>query len=225
MRKRLDDDFLYEKLPEAERKLVEELPFEQPEHRFSFGFRRKMHLLLGRKLERERQIGYSVRKRILLTAAVLLFLSVGAFLSSEANRIRVFEFVIRRYPEYTEIMVESDVNVPGDVMVEPVDPSYVPEGYQLKETIHNDMSYMLVYMNEKGTELYYDQGIITQSGMHLDTEDAVVENVDVEGLKLMTIEKKGHVMIYWHDDRHIFLLSGDIEKDELMRMAESVIKK
>lgn len=224
MKHRIDDDFLYHHMPEAERKLLADHPPEE-EHRFSLRFRWKMHRLLGRKLRLEKRPPLSVRKRVLLVAAVLLFLSIGIFMSSEANRIRVFEFVIKRYPKYTEIQVESDVNVPEDVVVEPIDPSYIPEGYQVRKTIHNDMAYIKYYFNDKDMRLSYRQHIITQSGMHLDTEDADVETVLMEGLELMTIEKNGHVMIYWHDDRHIFLLSGDIEKGELMRMAESIIKK
>lgn len=224
MKHRIDDDFLYHHMPEAERKLLADHPPEE-EHRFSLRFRWKMHQLLGRKLRLEKYPPLSVGKRVLLVAAVLLFLSIGIFMSSEANRIRVFEFVIKRYPKYTEIQVESDVNVPEDVVVEPIDPSYIPEGYQISEKNLNDMSYRVRYINDEGLKLYYNENIITQSGMLLDTEDADVETVLMEGLELMVIEKNGNVMIFWHDDRHKFLLSGEVEKAEMLRMAKSIIKK
>ncbi len=224
MKHRIDDDFLYHHMPEAERKLLADHPPEE-EHRFSLRFRWKMHQLLGRKLRLEKYPPLSVGKRVLLVATVLLFLSIGIFMSSEANRIRVFEFVIKRYPKYTEIQVESDVNVPEDVVVEPIDPTYVPEGYQISEKRINRMSYMVKYTNESEMKLFFDQDIITQSGMHLDTEDADVETVLMEGLELMVIEKNGNVMIFWHDERYTYLLDGEVEKVEMLRMAESIIKK
>lgn len=223
MKHRIDDDFLYHHMPEAERKLLADHPPEE-EHRFSLRFRWKMHQLLGRKLRLEKYPPLSVGKRVLLVATVLLFLSIGIFMSSEADRMHFSRSVVKQYPRYTEIRTECYVHSSEDVVVEPIDPSYIPEGYQSYETIHNRMTYIQYYRNDNGVKISYYQHILGGT-THLDTEDAVVETVLMEGLELMVIEKNGNVMIFWHDDRCTYLLDGEVEKVEMLRMAESIIKK
>lgn len=222
MRKRLDDDFLYEKLPEAERKLVEELPADQSEHRFSFGFRRKMHLLLGRKLERERRAPISLQRRVLLTSALLLLLSFGILMTSDANQARLSKVVVRTLRKYTEIWIQKGA---GDYQaLEATEPSYVPKGYVASAQETSDFRHVIYYMNFEGNTLIYSQRLLTGGFRSLNTEDAEVKSEFVDGWKVLLSEKDEKITIYWYDDLHSYLLCGKIEKEELLRMAESIIK-
>lgn len=222
-----EDEMLVEYMTKAEGLMLEQIPPESElSHRFSGRFQRKMKALL-----RHEKRSVPMRKMVSgmkrLAAAVLIVLGIGLVvtMSVEAYREKLFQFIIEIYPELTSIRTVGDGGINDDVLV-PVEPGYVPEGYYLDERSVGSLTVLELYMNDAKQNICYSQSLLGCGEMILDTEDADVSMVIVEGIDLMLVEKESVFnMVYWHDEKNLYSLDGNIEMDELIKMAKSMIEK
>lgn len=222
----LQENQLIQYMKEAEAVWMDQIPPEtELHHRFSGRFLRRMRALLRyeRRSVRMRRAVSDFRR---LAAALLLILGIGGVLtlSVDAYRAKFFEIIMEVFPELTSIRT-----IPRDPSAEhefePVEPGYVPEGYEVEERELPWKGLVLVYKNADGKRIYYDHSQMAAGERILDTEDAKVTNVDIKGMNLMVIEKGESCMIYWSDDWDSYLLIAEMDKKELLKMAESIIEK
>lgn len=222
-----EDEMLVQYMTKAEEVMLEQIPPESElSHRFSRHFQRKMKALL-----RHEKRSIPMRKMVSgmrhLAAAVLIVLGIGLVvtMSVEAYREKLFQFIIEIYPELTSIRTVGDGGTNNEVLV-PVEPGYVPEGYYLDERSVGSLTVLELYVNDAKQNICYSQSLLGCGEMILDTEDADVSTVVVEGIDLMLVEKESVFnMVYWHDEKNQYSLDGNIEMDELIKMAKSMIEK
>lgn len=222
-----EDEMLVQYMTKAEEVMLEQIPPESElSHRFSRHFQRKMKALLRHEKRSipMRKIVSSMRH---LAAAVLIVLGIGLVvtMSVEAYREKLFQFIIEIYPELTSIRTVGDGGTNNEVLV-PVEPGYVPEGYYLDERSVGSLTVLELYVNDAKQNICYSQSLLGCGEMILDTEDADVSTVVVEGIDLMLVEKESVFnMVYWQDEKNQYSLDGNIEMDELIKMAKSMIEK
>ena len=103
----------------------------------------------------------------------------------------------------------------------------IPDGYN-REVVNNESSSSRVYWYE--TENGNSFRILLQQGSEntnfgIDTENAVVTNVVVNGYEGICAEKDGTVQVSWADtERMIFILvsSTEFDKETVLKLAEAV---
>lgn len=224
--KMLQEDMLVQYMKQAEAVWMSRIPPEAKlHHRFSGRFLKKMRALLRyeRQSVRTRKLTADLRR---IAAVILLALGVGCVLtlSVDAYRAKFFEIVMEVFPELTSIRTApKDPSVEREF--EPVEPGYVPEGYEVEERTLTWGSLTITYENISGVEIYYRQSKLASGEVILDTEEADITNIEIKGINLTVIAKGGCYMFYWFDDWNQYLLIGEVDRNELLKMAESIIEK
>lgn len=226
MNRIIDDDFLYSHMKDAENLMMTAIPDEiELNHQFSKRFLRKMKNLL--KYERRTPIMRSTVHHAKTAAAVfLIFLSIAftTTMSVEAYRIRFFEFVTTVWEELTSIVIGSSENADHDTLM-PIEPTYIPVGFAVSDQQSDQYENTTLYLNEDGFEIHYAQRLTTQSEFIFDTEGVESNQIFIDTQEVHIISNKGIVQLYWTDNFYVYSLISRIDDSELLKMAESIIKK
>lgn len=223
----INEAYLYKYMPEAERCLLSLIPpDEELQHKFSRRFERKMRALIKyerrtpweRKFYRNLKLGFAI-------AAVVLLVVFGSAMSVKAYRFRVVEFFVQIFEELTSYSVKEEK--PEGVKMVPVEPSYVPQGYVVTR---NDTSYsehFVWYENSQGDEIHYNQARASATGRYWDTEVSVTDEMQVGKQMVCIVEENNVRTVYWKDKEYVYSIlgPGNLELDELLKMARGVMKK
>lgn len=162
-------------------------------------------------------------------AAILILVLIGAMsalmFTVEAVRVRVLNFFIERNEKYTEVRIDEETgsnSIAGLDWENYYSPGYIPEGYSFESSKGLGAIKVLIYTNGE------DQIVFTQSrngtDIQLDTEDAVVKEVSIDGKEGMIITEGDKVMLFWYNEEVSFTLVGHVAEEEMVKMALSVEK-
>ena len=191
-------------------------------HSFSSGFEKKMKQLIKKAKIKYISINrFRIRRSIAVASLMLIILT--ASMSVEAVRMPIIRLTEKIYTEFSEIIFENEDNIEIPEKIEEVYvPSYIPEGYTLKEEV-NDMRSMhfFFYTNEEGQELSVEQLVL---GVHMavDTEGITTEEITINGLSGIIYTKRGLTSIIVNDNRYVHFISGYESREELIKIVESL---
>ena len=223
----ISEAYLYKYMPVAERYLLEALPpDEELDHKFSRRFERKMKALIKyeRRTPWERKF-YPRMKIAFVTIAVILLVVFGSAMSVKAYRSRIIEFFIEVFTDKTSYSVQEES--PEGVAVVPVEPDYVPEGYEVVRRVNSYSEYYVWYENANGDTIRYNQVTANMAGRYWDTERSVTDKVKVAGKAVYVIEEDAMRILYWNDEKHAYWIAGpgSLEVGKLLKMTRQVMKK
>lgn len=217
------NEILKEALIAAMDKELEGIPSNLADyHSFSSGFEKKMKQLIKKAKIKYISINrFRIRRSI--AAASLILIILTASMSVEAVRMPIIRLTEKIYTEFSEIIFENEDNIEVPEKIEEVYvPSYIPEGYTLKEEV-NDMRSMhfFFYTNEEGQELSVEQLVL---GVHMavDTEGITTEEITINGLSGIIYTKRGLTSIIVNDNRYVHFISGYEDREELIKVVESL---
>ena len=159
--------------------------------------------------------------RVIAVIALLVMVSVGSAMATvHMAQIGLLKLDVQTYPERTSYgLVPSDeaVDVPaewkGDFY-----PAYIPEEFEFDCCRLNNV----IYLDKDGRCLDFSEetyGSIT----NLDTENANLSSVFINGAEATLIEKEGWTAVVWSANNRLFIVDMDGGKDEALRVAASVI--
>lgn len=217
-------EILKEALEASMRKELETIPSNSSlsdSHVFSVEFEEKMKRLMKRVNIKYININkFRIRKSIL--AASLIIAIAAASMSVEAIRLPIIRLTEKIYTEFSEILFHNEESIKVPETIEEVYvPSYIPEGYTLLEEEDLKLMYFLFYTNEKGQEISVEQFTLSVS-MAVDTEDITTENITINGMNGIIYSKRGLTTIIVNDNRYVHLISGYENREELIKVAESL---
>ena len=165
----------------------------------------------------------------LLSKRVAIFITialVGIFvttMSVEAFRIKLFNIVTEVTEKYTKVSIvatenglESQINWDSYYV-----PEYIPGGYTYSNSENFGEIKIVFYSDAKGKEIQFSQTPVNPE-YQIDTEEAVVTEETVNGEKGILVEKEGLSTLIWTTGEKTFHIIGEIERDEIMKMAESL---
>ena len=162
-------------------------------------------------------------KRVAIFFAIAL---VGIFLTTmsvEAFRIKLFNIVTEVTEKYTKVSIVETENG-----LEPLidwdsyyAPEYIPEGYTYSNSEYFGEIKIIFYSDASGKEIQFSQTPVNPE-YQIDTEDAVVTEVIVNAEKGILVEKEGLRTLIWTTGERTFHIIGEIEKDEIIKMAKSL---
>lgn len=175
---------------------------------------------------RKSQAKYAARRTIpqiiRVAASILLFCYIGltvAIAADSSVRIKVMEFIMNIETEYTEFGFEDT----GEYIDVPVEwegyyyPTYIPDGLAVSHVAPMNVT----YMGSNGILLEFDDMTDGTKGT-LDTENALIEFITINGHSAMLVQKDQWVSILWNVDNRILLVGYTGECSEAIRIAESV---
>lgn len=222
----INDEFLYEYMPKAEKAMLSRIPDEgELNHVFSKRFQRKMRQLV-KKEKQSPEIRKLIRytKNVAVIVLAVLTVSFSVIMSVEALRTQLFEFVTNVWEELTSITIYKNGTEDADEIIFS-EPSYIPAGYEVSEQHCSDESIITIYLNEEGKDIFYVQDVLMAGEYIYDTENTLSTQKTINDQEITIVSNKGTNHIFWHNENYFYSISSQCSLEELLRMTESIIQK
>ena len=153
--------------------------------------------------------------------ALLVMVGVGSAMATvHMVQIGLLKLDIQTYPEctsYSLVPSEGTMNVPqewtGDFY-----PAYIPEGFEF-DRCYNGIAN---YLDSNDKMLSFSENAYG-TRISLDTENANLSSVFINGAEATLIEKNGWTAVVWSANNRLFIVDIDGGKDDVLRVAASVI--
>ena len=115
-----------------------------------------------------------------------------------------------------------DFSEPGGYRDERINMGYLPEGFEVEKT---NFAGNTVIAKFRKSELYFfvSIGDLQRKGS-VDTEDAVITTVDINGCEAVLVEKEDYCQVLWRDDENSFYVWGTLPKHEIVKIAQNLKK-
>lgn len=224
MNKDISEQFLYTYIPKAEQSRMEALPREgMLDHTFSRPFLKKMKRLL--RYERAGTLGRFGLKLSRGVAAVLAAVLLGNTLlmvGAKDYRERVFEIIQTVTEKFTAFFVERE-ETGLQPQWTPIALGNIPEGFEIVERF-SDENYNTIIYQKGEQEIYYCQMLAGTGVMYFDTEDALVQTIQIGEQTVYTIEEDDMIQVYWVDDPCEYVIISNAGQDEVLAAAASIIE-
>lgn len=225
MNAEVSDDLLFELMPKVEVKLLAQLPEPIPTHRFTWRFEHKMRKIIknvARSPQMRRIANYS--KRAVLIIAALLIMTFGAVMSVEALRVRFFKLISQTFEKYTAIWFEKSANAPENIDIFiPYEITVIPKGFRISEMLYDpDAKWQdITYRNDAGNRISFEQGNLETMSISVNTEGVSLEKTEINGCEAYYFSNIGMQSVYWFDDTYFFMITSDLDKNMVLKLAES----
>lgn len=99
-------------------------------------------------------------------------------------------------------------------------PTFVPSEFEIKSVVTTDTRHEIHYISGD-KYINYSQSSLTVSNQ-VDTENMKTEWVDINGKKAFISYDSEYTIIAWTDGTYAFEIDGNLCKDDIIRMANSV---
>lgn len=159
--------------------------------------------------------------RVAAAIALLVMVSVGSAMAAvHMVQIGLLKLDVQTYPERTSyglVPSETTINVPqewaGDFY-----PAYIPEGFEFDRCYSSEA----IYYDKAGNSLSFSEETYGARAS-LDTENANLSSVLINGAEATLIEKDGWAAVVWSANNRLFTVEIDGTKEAALRVAASVI--
>ena len=195
-------------------------------HNFSKKFEKKMgRLISSEKKSYWKYINSFGKKATVFAAAFIILFS--AAMSVDAIRIPIIEYAKSVFEEGTNFLFgrkEGEGEAP-ETIERPFILQDVPEEYQLVYSSVTWNSIGLRWENGEGGYINYSQETLGWS-VSMDTENAVLEEVQVNGADAFLVEKDTVKWIMWPTQDYVFTIScsPEFSREELLDFAENLVE-
>lgn len=221
----INDEFLYKHVKSVENIIIRNLPREEElNHIFSKRFQKKMNKTIKqerRSLFMKSFVNYG--KKIAVVFLIFISIVFATTMSVEAYRVKFFEIVTEVWEEFTSIIFESKESI-NDAKLIPTVSEYIPSDFYIIEENINDYMYSVIYTNSINEEIFYEQRLISDGEVLLDTENIEIEIMQIGNQEVVLFTNKGVNQIYWSDNVHTYTIISSIKRKEIIEMAKSILK-
>lgn len=196
---------------------------EIPEHQFSKRFERKMNLLI-KEQKRSPKLNKALRylKRTVAVAMIALVITFSGFMTVEAYRTKVIEIVVQVFNELTNyrfVSNISEIELPNIVF------QYVPDEMENKDTRHSPRHSYFFFEDNAGRFFELSQRVISSDGdstIIVDTENSASQKLYINGIETVVNTKNSESTLLWSKSNILYQMHGNIELDELIKIAEQI---
>ena len=152
--------------------------------------------------------------KLLVLAAVVsaFFLTAFAIPSSR-------EFIIENFDVFSTYKITEPNNnsVNGEIIV-----GYIPEGFELEETFVDDKGVIHNYVSSSNKQFRINKHA-SSIKFDLDNENNYAEDIVMNNITyIYSLDKNNKGSIIWNKNDYVYEIFGDISKDELLKIAESI---
>ena len=193
----------------------------------SQGFERKMNRLINAQ-KHSSNTNKLIRgaKQVVAAVLVVAIISFGGLMTVEAYREKVIDFITHVCSEFTEFRFTSDNLTTGEIELPEVTFHYIPDGMPEVENRTTSTNYRYILYEDKSGRFFeliqQPIGADGKHGMILDTEDSTFESITINGNEAFYNIKGTDSIILWTDGNILYDLYGNIDFNELMRIAEEI---
>lgn len=168
----------------------------------------------------------SLKKKILY-ALIAALIAVSLTMSVSAIREPIINFFVEIYDSFISIFV--DAPAPASIPIaEKYELGYLPEGFELVEEKEWNASCDKTY-SDGNRRIKFVQVLLSSemlSDIALDNNDSNVEYMQINGSKVIYMQKNNSTNTAWIMDEYIFKISFNftITQDDCVKIIESVYK-
>ena len=184
---------------------------------FSEIHKKKMNRLFAKQKNKENIICISrITKKIAIVLFLFITISFTLIFSVQAWRAKFLNYIM----EKTDSYIEFDFDVKNSYSNDRVNLLYVPDDFEKsKESMVGDVM-ITKFNNEK--DYFCIQVSSVEGKMQVDVEDSEIEEIIGENSDIMIIKKAEKISLVWQDGFYSYVLYGNIEKEELLKIAYNV---
>ncbi|MCY1713526.1 DUF4367 domain-containing protein [Caproiciproducens galactitolivorans] len=202
------------------------LPSAEEENRFKKLLNHHIHKVRNHP---KRKMICNFANKVAVAVLAVVFVFTGAILTVQAFRTDVLNFLISIEPKYTSIQLNESENETKDENLtvnwkNAYVPTYIPAGFEADNLYYSD-SLKTITFHQKNSEkkfIAYSE-YDASNDVELDTENAsLIKLVQIQGHKGTLVIKNSITTVSWEMDKHIFTINGNVDGDEIVKMAENV---
>lgn len=165
----------------------------------------------------------SVGKRIAIFIVTVFIATFMTILSVDALRNNVFDFLVNIYEDFIAIFYNNSLEDNSDKKIEEIYvPQYLPEGFEIILNDNRKTVVLQIYSDAKDNRIIFEQ-IVYSIELIVDTENREYENIDINGNTGLFYIDRGINHLIWNDSKYNFQLKAPISKEEMIKIAESII--
>lgn len=206
---------------------VSKLKTESADEPFSESFDKKARKII-RKVGRKEQLINVARlsAKSLAIALMVLGITFGIMLTQPKVYAAVWDVVrtaFEDYDAYSSNAVNS--NIGGIAFDNSIVPSYIPEGYKLRQAFYGDYNVDLIYENIDNIDIRYDYGAKDPTEISINNERVEFSEININGVTYYIYEATSpgeSNTVTWYTDNYYFVLKSQISSSEIVKIAESV---
>lgn len=104
-------------------------------------------------------------------------------------------------------------------------PSYIPEGYKLRQAFYGDFTVDLIYENKADMDIQYGYGIRDGTEISVNNERVEFSERQIDGITYYIYKamiSDDYSTVIWSKDDYSFVLESQLSIDEIVKIAESV---
>ncbi len=170
------------------------------------------------------KVGFRKLVKKAAVAAIVATMSFSTMMVANAEfREKVISWMVETFEKYSIFELKND---DAQLMenLQKYAPSYIPNGFQLDNTVNQPSLILFEYSNENSD--YLDILIsIANTRVYLDTEGVPTEELELLGSTAYYFNKDGVNSLVFEKDGFHFEVDGSISKNDLIRVAEGIVKK
>lgn len=160
-------------------------------------------------------------KRVAAAVGIAAILLICACAVSETVRANTLNLITEIFSDRTTFRIK-----PGQVSeISKIEVGWLPEGFVLEEQGQNNVSMWWHYQRSDADFILIEYTLSDGTVFNIDTEDALIEYIDIHGLKAMLVEKDGDYILIWatyDKDGFISMVGSGVSKNDVIRVAEDL---
>ena len=166
------------------------------------------------------------RKKRLLICVIAAVLAITLSVSAYAYRDGIRKLFLTFYDKYVNATYDSDLHrVEHQKITEVYALSYVPDGFELEQTLFNDSTSYYRWRNEKGETITFSQKIFDNVTFGYDTEHGEYTVWQYENFEVHVYSHENSRSYLWNDGKYAFVIDTTclLSEEQVKQMIDSII--
>ena len=195
---------------------------------FSKGFEKKMDKLISRRKKPYYIMINTAFKRVAVIIIAFISISAVTILSVDALRDFFKDLFVNIFSDHSHVVANTEPEV-GESSLTITYPEKIESKYEItydlsdyEKTVYSDdeISTIIEYVNGDAI-IDYTQYVVSQYDAFLNTENAEIEHIDINGHDaMMFIDNNGYYSIIWNNGEYIIQLHTNLDKSKTVDIAK-----
>ena len=175
-----------------------------------------------------RHVGFRMFQRIAVAVLVIVLTTVCAFAAFPEIRTGILNMIADVYEDHTDFSFTTNASNSDPASDYKVELAWIPDGFEVSEEGSHYSTAWKTYENGKGAILYVAESSADNRTMTVDTENADVKQVTIQGYEVTMVQKSADewtCIIFTVPEKNmvIYIDSEFMEAEETLKVAENII--
>ena len=175
-----------------------------------------------------RHVGFRMFQRIAVAVLVVVLTTVCAFAAFPEIRTGILNMIADVYEDHTDFSFTTNASNSDPASDYKVELAWIPDGFEVSEEGSHYSTAWKTYENGKGAILYVAESSADNRTMTVDTENADVKQVTIQGYEGTMVQKSADewtCIIFTVPEKNmvIYIDSEFMEAEETLKVAENII--